>query len=492
MKFKGLFALLSLLAVTLFFSCTKINEATELGDDLLPAVDNVNTFDTTIALNAAYRSFDDTSKHLIAENMALGKLNDPVFGSTTADMYFNLSSGATGTSYGSYPFGAHRDSILQIDSVVLSLSYQGAYGDTLNSQLSVQVYEIAKDNGFNDTTLYRFSNPGFTTTGPVLGSRTNFSLTTLDDSIPVRRVGDTTTKVANVLRIQLNNSLAQKLMAFDTTSDPATGGYKNDSAFRKLFRGLAIKTTSTTGLGALAYFNLYDLAKTRLIVYYKQKTTSGTIDSAASAVFTHASYSQANSIVRNPAGEYLVNTNNPLAQNLYLQSSPSGSYIGIEIPGLENFPNKVIHRAELIANKVPSAADNFFTVPNLLFLDRKSPDAVTTVIDTAYFFEKDITTSLDGNFDYASFGGAIRSDNSYRFNITRYVQGIVTRKERNDSLRLYAPLRAYVFEPNSKALLNYPFNNVLDNIAKGRVVLGGTAHPDPAKRLRLRIVYSNL
>lgn len=490
MNRKGLSVLLSVVFLLLFSSCTKINESTQLGDDLIPAVDNVNTFDTTISLVAAYHPFNDTSQHYISDNMALGKIADPLFGTATADMYFNLSSGASGTGYGSYPFGANKDSVQGIDSVVLSLSYQGAYGDTLGSNITVQVSEIARSNNWQDTLLYRFTTDGFATTAPVLGTK-NFSITSLDDSIPVRRKGDSTTKVANVLRIPLDKSLAVKLMSFDTTSNPLTGGYANDSAFRKLFRGLAVKTITASGMGAFAYFNLYDLTKTQLIVYYRQKTTSNTIDSAASAVFVHAVYGQANSIVRNPGGEYLANVDKPAAQNFHLQSSPSGSYVSIRIPDFEKFPNKVIHRAELIANQVADPYSNYFTVPNLLFLDHKGPYGGTAV-DTAYFFEKDIPTTTSGGFDYASFGGTIKPDNAYHFNITRYIQGIVTRKERNDSLRLYAPVRAYDYEPSTKLLLAYPYNNILDNAAKGRVVLAGSRYADSTKRLRLRLIYSNL
>ena len=114
MKIKGLLALLSLITIALLFSCTKVNEATELGDDLIPAVDNVNTFDTTFEVQAAYFPFEDSSKHLINENMALGRVNDPAFGSTNADIYFNLSSSV----YGSSPF---KDTLEGIDSVVLSV-----------------------------------------------------------------------------------------------------------------------------------------------------------------------------------------------------------------------------------------------------------------------------------------------------------------------------------------------------------------------------------
>jgi hypothetical protein len=211
-KFNGLLALLSLISFLLFLSCTKVNEATDLGDDLIPAVDNVNTFDTTLEVSAAYFPFEDSSRHLFGENMALGRINDPVFGNTTADIFFNLSS----LVYGTYPFittTPNNPDSLKIDSVVLSLSYQSAYADTTRdaTQISVQVSEITAGNTFNDTTLYRFDDPGFAT-GSSLGNK-SFTLQSLKDSQTLIRRRDTS-KVGNVLRIRLNSSLADKLKSF--------------------------------------------------------------------------------------------------------------------------------------------------------------------------------------------------------------------------------------------------------------------------------------
>jgi hypothetical protein len=476
-KIKGPLALLSISSILLFLSCNKINETTELGDELIPTVDNVNTFDTVLNVEAAYFPFDDSSVHFIAENMALGKINDPAFGTTTADMYFNLSSQV----YGASPF-LHKDSVLKIDSVILSLSYRGAYGDTTAAgQISVQVSEISDPN-FYDTVLYRFDHPGFTS-GSSLGGRT-FSTRQLKDSVRVGQKRDTVS-VANVLRIPLNNSIGEKLKDFGAAAGQP---YYNDTLFRKAFRGLAVKTTNTTGSGTLAYFNTNDITNTRLIVYYQYKNASGVKDTAT-AVYTHSVYSQANSIKRSASGEYLANLSQSNSQKLYIQSSPTGSYIGMKIPGLDAFPNRVIHRAELIAYSVPSnnsSSDQVLTAPNRLFLDHKGTNNSK---DSAYLFEVDIATGFDGSLDLSSFGGTQRSDKSYRFNITRYVQGIVTRHERNDSLRLYAPLRSIVFARNLNQSISIP---VLDAIAKGRVVIANSNYFDTTKRLRLRIVYSNL
>lgn len=472
MKRKGLFALLTTGFVFFLASCTKLNSPTELGGELLPAVDNINTFDTTLNVLASYHPFNDSSKHLLGENMALGQLTDPEFGNTTADMYFNLSS----ANYGSSPFTS-KDAVVGIDSVVLSLSYVYGYGDTTSSgQLTVAVSEINANNGFNDTTLYRFDHPGFTT-GAVLGSK-SFSIPSLKDSITLIRKTDTT-KVANVLRIRLNNTLGTQLSGFDTTNN---GAYKNDSLFRLAFRGLAVKTTSASTPGALAYFNLSQ-PNSALTVYFRVQK-NGVIDTA-SANFVHSTFSQANSIVRTPGGSYLANLNQANPRRIYIQSSPSGSYAGITVPDLNNFPNKIIHRAELIAYKVPSTLDNILTTPSRLLLDHiGATDTVPSV------FDNDLQPTTDGGFaNLSGFGGTLRSDNSYRFNITRYVQGIVTRQEHNDTIRLYAPLRSNLHSKTLGQVISVPN---LNYIAAGRVVLAGPGFVDPAYRMRLYIIYSNL
>jgi hypothetical protein len=402
--------------------------------------------------------------------MALGGLNDPLFGGTNADIFFNLSS----PRYAASPFN-HPDSVVGIDSVVLQLAYAGAYGDTSQAaRVSVEVSEISKDNGFLDTILYRFDHPGFSTNG-VLGN-TSFTSPQFRDSLTLIRRGDTA-RVANVLRIRLNNSLGLRLSRFDTLPN---GAYRNDSLFRANFRGLALKTTAVTGHGMLAYFNLMD-ARTEMRVYFRTQR-NGAVDTA-SAAFQHVTYSQANSIERTPGGEYLANLDAPSPDKLFIQSSPAGSYASIFVPGLTNFPNKVIHRAELIAVREPSLLENIFTRPNRLFLDHRGTG------DTAYLFDLDTPPTSDNSFDLSAFGGALRPDNSYRFNITRYIQGIVTRNNRNDTMRLYAPMRTILFGQSFRQYVQVP---VLSVIGNGRVVLAGANHPNPASRLRLRIVYSNI
>ena len=216
-------------------SCTRINEATDLGGDLIPPVDNINTFETFLTVEANNRTAVDSTKVYFSDDLALGHISDPEFGLIHADAYFNISH----PNYFIYPY-FNRDSV-KIDSVILSLSYQASYGDT-NSFNTLRVYEIAQNAGFNDTTLYKYNQSAFATVGPELGRKT-FQVKKLTDSIQFIRKRDTL-KIANSIRIPLDSNLGRRLVNYDT-SNTANGGYRNDSLFKSLFRGFAVRADAT-------------------------------------------------------------------------------------------------------------------------------------------------------------------------------------------------------------------------------------------------------
>ncbi|HMG68245.1 MAG TPA: DUF4270 family protein [Chitinophagaceae bacterium] len=450
-----------------FSSCKKINEATELGGKLVPAVDNVHTFE--IALNTITRNslVNDSTQVLYSDLVALGDLNDPEFGHTHAGFDFNV----TPSSFGSYPF-ISQDS-LNIDSVVLSLGYITGYGDTLNNGMqTLHVFEIAQNSGFNDSTLYRYNDPAsdFAVTGPELGSAT-FTIRSLKDTITLIR-GTDTTQSENVVRIKLDNALAVRFAQFDTTN-----GYKNDSLFRGLFAGFSVKADPVGN--ALSYFNLSDPSTTKLTIYYRYGKSD-----TASFDYLHTVNGQANYINRQNSGNYLTYLNNGAGDKIYLQSGP-GSYVTFKIPALDTFSNKVIHRAEILGVKIPSLSDDIFTAPSQLVLDRKNK----LTPDTVFMLENDLVADPSGTVGFTAFGGKLLSDNTVRFNISRYVQSIITKHVANDTLRIYAPLRTNLFNSNANTYFSIPG---IDGISKGRLVLGGGNNADSTTRLRLRIIYSNL
>ena len=110
-----------------------------------------------------------------------------------------------------------------------------------------------------------------------------------------------------------------------------------------------------------------------------------------------------------------------------------------------------------------------------------------------YYPDYKVSPYIPSQINYQYFGGYRRSKTDpltgnlikyYTFNISRYVQQIVTEHTRSYDLRLYAPFN-----------LNYPqysptFVPFGNNIAFGRVRIGSGSNPN--YRLRLRIVYSKL
>ena len=461
-----LIALVLISSPLIFQSCRKINQATELGNKLVPAADNVHTFEVSLASLTNNTLFDDTTRVLYNDPVGLGDIDDPEFGHTHSGVDFNV----TPSAFGTYPF-TNTDS-LAIDSVVLSLSYVAAFGDTVNSGIQTfHVFEIAPNSGFNDTTLYKYADPAsdFPTTGLELGSAT-FAVKDLDDTITLVR-GSDTTLVSHVLRIRLDNSFGDRLAHYDTTN-----GYKSDSLFRSLFAGFAIKADASGN--ALSYFNLSDLNNTKLTVYFRYgKNDTSSFD------YYHSINGQSNFVDRQPGGNYLTYLGNGAGDQIYLQSSP-GSYATVKIPSLDTFSNKVIHRAEIVATKIPSVGDGVYSAPVQLMLDRKNKTG-----DTVFLLENDLVATSSGTVAFSAFGGSLQSDNTFRFNISRYIQSIITKHEPNDTLRIYAPLRTTVYNSNLRQFMSI---RVMDAIAKGRIVLGGGSYADSTSRLRLRIIYSNL
>ena len=105
------------------FSCTKI-DTTEIGSGLIPPIDGVNTIDTTLEVITS--NFIDTTNSSLkvykSDDHVIGTINnDPLFGKTTAEAYFELKPTT-------YKFGFPGGTTITPDLAVLILSYKGTFG----------------------------------------------------------------------------------------------------------------------------------------------------------------------------------------------------------------------------------------------------------------------------------------------------------------------------------------------------------------------------
>ena len=473
MKFNNRGFFIASLSALLFFSCSKL-DTTDLGSELIPAVDNIHTFETILDVITDNYQFDDSTR-MSSQDYALGIIdNDAEFGRTEAAIYFT----AEPLSFPSYPF-LKRDTVF-IDSIVLSLGYTGIYGDS-NAIQQVEVREIEPDIIFRKDSNYKISTPLFPVIPDLLGSKlVNFNQ--LNDSIRYINFQDTVA-TRNELRIHLDTSFGRRFVNFDTTRE-----YKNDSMFKSVFKGFEVRVNEamSPGKNALAYFDLNDDDHTKL-TFYCRVMRNGKLDTI-NPVFVYSNDPHANLINRTPGNGYLTYLQNGHDDNddmLYLQSTP-GSYGLIKIPGIDTLNNRVVHQAQLIIEKLPSAEEEKFRAPDILFLD-----ALSSTGDSVFSINKDfIPVQSFPGYDISLFGGQLKND-KYTFNLTRYIQGIVTEKRPNYDLRVYSPFLHFLYymQPDGNPSIRLPLN-FGTQVAGPRVVVGGGSHP--SRPMRLRIIYSKI
>ena len=492
--------LLSVIIALAFISflnpgCSKL-DTTSIGSDLLPPVDNVKTFDTTLIVNTTQGIFNDTTIVNKFSDHALGVItNDPLFGKTNADIFMQLKPSF-------YPFylGNPRDTLIQLDSVILCLKYKGFWGDS-TLPINLQVREVV-DVKFRDS-VYKERNINMAPTTGALLATASVDVRKMENYIKFTNGRDS---VNNQIRIKMPNAWAAQLYARDSVkANAGNNAFYTDSAFRSLYHGLAVIATGASN--GLMYINLSDTG-TKLEVHFKRRNNNK-LDSVYTSLVLNTNGSPSstapppsstvNHIVRDRSGKPVLN---PSSQEIYLQAS-SGTYAKLNIPGIAGLSNRVIHRAEIIIEQIPTPGglDDKMTVPNFLYLDLRDTGLVEKWkpiyydLNPAMAYDPDYSTGINyfpNPVDYQYFGGYRRDKihpvggaiKYYTFNITRHIQQIVTKRTTNYDFRVYAPFN-FIYPQYSGSYISYP-----NNIAYGRVKVGSGTNPN--YKMRLRIIYSKL
>jgi len=452
-------------------------------------MDAYNTKDTILDVITETLDRTDSMRVYASDDHVLGNItNDPVFGTTNASMYFQVKPG-----FFPYFIAGNKDSLV-VDSAILILSYKGFYGDT-SKPVKVQLKRISQATPLDAFKLYASNYPELYNfkTDQNLGE-TTVDFARLGDSLYTRFEAS-----KNTIRIKLSKSFAtQFLKEFDSNN-----AYRSDTTLRAYFPGFALTADESANKNVLLKINLLD-TNTKLALYYNTNAT-GTRDTAV-VKFNFSIYSNGdvNFIKRNRTGAEIAKHIDKVANDslVYVQTSP-GTIVKVKIPGIKNFANKIIHRAELIAEQVPDAAgagsvESKFLPPRYLFLgtyDSVSKTFGNVPNDFAGTTNASSFAQFGGRLVYKSIDGY---DNvaSYSFNISRYVQGVVSRKDSlfdfriiapvNDSLTLVPPY-PYNKEAPSQDYLTTAIGN---QAATGRVVLGGGSRKK--FRMRVRIYYTDL
>ena len=480
-----------ILVILTYNACTKL-DTTNIGADLIPEVDNVNTFADTLDITTTQGVFStDSTKLSLTEEYVVGKVNDPLMGSTDASIYLQFKP-----PY--YPYSYKRvstDTLIQADSLVLCLSYKSFWGDS-TQPIQLRVYEVSEDAHGQWDSVFSYNTINYQPilNGPLSDPKT-IDIRSMTNYVKVGKRDS----INNQIRIKLYDYYRDSLFTRDTTRNKA---FTADSLFRFFNNGFAVLASSGN---SLIYVNLLE-DQTRLEMHYR-KRNAGVIDTVYSNFYFNSGLkgetirrsSVANKITRNrstlPTGD----------QEIYLQTTP-GTYANLTIPGLDNITNRVIHRAELQIQQIPDPVyDKIYVESPYLYVDLV--DSGTNKWKPVYYdlnpsapYDPDFKIAgvpyfpYNAEVDLGYFGGFLkkRYDQTgaaqayYNINLTRYIQQLVTRRTPNYKLRLF-PAHSMVYPQYSPTLI--PYKNP---IAYGRVRIGGGQHPNPAYRMRLRIVYSKI
>lgn len=471
------------------YGCTKI-DTTTIGGGVLPLVDNINTFEQSF--DVITKNYTDTNSDstfvFSTDAQILGHLDDPIFGKTKADLYLQVTPPT-------YPFSfpKSKDSLL-LDSAVLVVKYAGIYGDSLAKQ-KINVFRVT-DDSFQSTRklsdvsytnkLYRIHEAVLYNNAELLGS----TFISPDELRPVRKIAyKKDSVVSSQLRIRLNDNFGRLFL-----DQNGSGAFKNDTTYRAFFKGFALIPEIAAGGNALMYFLTNN--DTKLIVYHRVLKPDATYDTTAqSFIFGNFSIS-ANNITRDrSSGEIASHLDNNLPDNvMYLQGTP-GTYARVTIPGLENLSNRIVHRAELVMKQIwngpQKLEDDLYPAP-YVYPEVYNTDSNAINFDDTLIYNP-VRSDIYTNNAFYYLGGARmdtvdagRSIAKYNINLTRYVQGIITRRTKNYPLHLTIPYRPVRFVRLSNSLNITPYSA----LGAGRLKAGGGNHPQ--YKMYLRIIYSKI
>jgi hypothetical protein len=390
---------IALLMTGLFVSC---NDDGAVGLDLLPNPDGIGVFRLdTFSL----RTFTVTEDSLEVQQppiLALGEVSDPVFGLSTVGLTYQVRLTNENINLGNN---------VQIDSLVLALSFDNYYGDTTD-QLLLKVYEL-DETIYRDSIYYANQVPVHKSTPLATYSYTPQPKGTVPVNEPRVNGIDTVFNYPGLLRIPLSADLSNRLLA-------ASGGpdLQNNTNFLNFFKGVYItaERVNSSATGSVMLFSTTS-ARNGLFMYYKTDTVRRRFD-----MLMTDQAARRNVFSFNYQGTEVgsrINDTSDLVQEGYVQAGGSVK-LKVDMPYLRNLVKDfdvAINKVEVIFEVIPGSDNAPFTPPSRLFLLRAD-----TLNGNSGFIVPDLVEPYyDGNF----------KNGRYTFVITRYIQELL-RGDRTD------------------------------------------------------------
>lgn len=441
---------IALSACFLLLTSTACKKDGEIDPDFIEDSSSSN-FLNDFEITAQVKSVDTILTDEVANGL-VGVYRDSAFGTSRAEFYIQPQLSSNFQVY--YDAG---DTYIT-DSVVLSLPYLSAFGDTSQSQ--IEVYRL--DEELEKSTIY-YSDDSARVIPAILGSKT--FTPDLSKNVVIARPNlagffDTLT-LAPQLRISLDNALGDEILSKSGQSE-----VENNDNFTAFFKGLKVQAPQSLqplnnqgNILSLALTNSQSL----LNIYYRVIDANGdTINDVIEYPINTNSVrfiNYKNSYMNSAVGS-IIDDNQEDSLFLY-SSGMAGVQTEIKFPDLASqFANQpvVVNRAELFLPLAEGSYSQSGVADQLILASKDANGDLNFLPD---FFE---------GVDY--FGGEYDpTRNAYVFGISRYIQSIISGKSNSEALVILVegsavtPERAVIFGPAQtarKIRLNLYYSNTLE------------------------------
>jgi hypothetical protein len=465
MKFFRLDLLTLLISLFILNSC-KNQDTVGLGLNS-SGVPNGTLVDTsTIVTNTVAE--DSVATSGLAKN-PLAFFNDPVFGTTEANLATDLNLPSSGAFL--LPSGQ-----ITIDSALLVLHFaDGFYGDSLSSSYTINVFQLNEKFSKN-ITYYNTKNWGIYTNSPLLGTLTFASRTHTAFKIKTIVAGgpDTLVQALPQIRIPIDhNFIINNLFNASSTT------LGSNTIFNNVIRGLylTIDKTKSTGPGGIFMISAAD----SLAVYYR--TVNG------AAIDTDVFYLPISNLAAQIKHTYSMTIQAELSNTttssgtIYLQGL-AGLKAKISFPSLllnlrksllSQGSDLVINRAEIVVTPSPGTDKPYAPLPKLTMYRLDIAHQPVLVEDASAADPRAQGVSV--------FGGFYNTTNKqYHFIVTAYMQDLLLNKTID-----YGTFIAPIDTTNTTSVDIAPTPQVA-----ARTIAGGGANKSSGYSIKLNIIYTKI
>ena len=354
--------LLSLVVGLIAVSCTDPNT---IGLEVQPPSDNIIISSANFEGLTSATESEDSLRTDEALNLILGGITDPTFGYNYAGFYTQILLTENNTDLGNIPV---------VDSVVLSYTYSGYYGD-LENFTSLDILEI-QDDIYKDSIYYSTSYPMPTQGGM---SYVESFLVSDDENSPI-------------LSVKLSDSFGQNILNLGNDA------LKDNEIFLENFKGISVVASAQN---TMLYLN--PTGSNSFLKIYYHNDESGT-DTLSLDFELGGDVARINLFNPKPLSNLIQEID-----NRYIQSM-AGYKMRISVNNTDSIKKilegKAINKVTMSFDVEPSSQSEY-AAHDKLFLVRVDQEGKNVFL-TDYTIEGE-----------THFGGRLEDD-KYEFNITRY------------------------------------------------------------------------